>query len=190
VYKRQIACSEIDQLMALEGNAREIYYSCFDQMIKSDDFEFGSRTRRPPENELNALMSFANSLLYATVLSQIYRTHLDPRIGYLHSTNNRRFTLNLDIAEVFKPIIVDRLILTLINRKQIKLTDFHQITGGVSMKENAKKLVVQSFEERLKSTLYHPGLKREVSYRSLIRMEAHKVEKHILEDEEYEPYLG
>jgi len=185
-----IACSEIDQLMALEGNAREIYYSCFDQMIKSDDFEFGSRTRRPPENELNALMSFANSLLYATVLSQIYRTHLDPRIGYLHSTNNRRFTLNLDIAEVFKPIIVDRLILTLVNRKQIKLTDFHQITGGVSMKENAKKLVVQSFEERLKSALYHPRLKREVSYRSLIRMEAYKVEKHILEDEEYEPYLG
>ncbi len=185
-----ILCSEVDQLMALEGNAREIYYSCFDRMIKSEHFQFVSRTKRPPENELNALMSFANSLLYTTVLSQIYRTHLDPRIGYLHSTNNRRFTLNLDIAEIFKPVLVDRMILTLVNRKQIKPTDFHQIAGGISMKESAKKLLVQTFEERLQDTIYHSKLKRQVSYRSLIRMEAYKIEKHILEDEEYEPYLG
>ncbi|AJC73784.1 MAG: CRISPR-associated endonuclease Cas1 [Thermotoga sp. 50_1627] len=185
-----ILCSEVNQLMALEGNAREIYYSCFDRMIKSEHFQFGSRTKRPPENELNALMSFANSLLYTTVLSQIYRTHLDPRIGYLHSTNNRRFTLNLDIAEIFKPVLVDRMILTLVNRKQIKPTDFHQIAGGISMKESAKKLLVQTFEERLQDTIHHAKLKRQVSYRSLIRMEAYKIEKHILEDEEYEPYLG
>ncbi len=183
-------CSDVEQLMALEGNARQIYYNCFDEMIKSADFKFDSRTKRPPENEMNALVSFGNSLLYTTVLSQIYRTHLDPRIGYLHTTNNRRFTLNLDIAEIFKPIIVDRLIFTLINRKQIKPTDFHQITGGISMKENAKKLFVQSFEERLKESIMHSKLKRYVSYRSLIRMEAYKVEKHILEDEEYEPYIG
>lgn len=185
-----IMCSNVDQLMALEGNAREVYYNCFDEIIKSDDFTFNCRTKRPPENELNALISFGNSLLYTTVLSEIYKTHLDPRIGYLHTTNDRRFTLNLDIAEIFKPIIVDRLIFTLINRKQIKPTDFHQITGGISMKDNAKKLFVQSFEERLKDTIQHKQLKRQVSYRSLIRMEAYKIEKHILEDEEYEPYTG
>lgn len=183
-------CSDVDQLMALEGNAREVYYSCFDEIIKTDDFIFDSRTKRPPENELNTLISFGNSLLYTTVLSEIYKTHLDPRIGYLHTTNSRRFTLNLDIAEIFKPIIVDRLIFTLINRRQIKPSDFHQITGGISMKENAKKVFVQSFEDRLKDTIQHKQLKRQVSYRSLIRMEAYKVEKHILEDEEYEPFIG
>ncbi|WP_041081245.1 type I-B CRISPR-associated endonuclease Cas1b [Thermotoga profunda] len=183
-------CYDVEQLMALEGNAREVYYNCFDEIIKSNDFTFNSRTKRPPENELNALISFGNSLLYTTVLSEIYKTHLDPRIGYLHSTNNRRFTLNLDIAEIFKPIIVDRLIFTLINRRQIKTSDFHQISGGISMKENAKKLFVQSFEERLKDTIQHKQLKRQVSYRSLIRMEIYKIEKHILEDQEYEPYIG
>ncbi|MEJ5229528.1 MAG: type I-B CRISPR-associated endonuclease Cas1b [Pseudothermotoga sp.] len=183
-------CRDVEQLMALEGNAREIYYSCFDGMTKSEDFKFDSRSKRPPENEMNALMSFGNSLLYTAVLSQIYRTHLDPRIGYLHTTNERRFTLNLDIAEIFKPIIVDRLILTLVNRRQIKPSDFHQITGGISMKENAKKLFVESFENRLKESVHHNKLKRYVSYRSLIRMEAYKLEKHILEDEEYEPYIG
>lgn len=183
-------CYDVEQLMALEGNAREVYYNCFDEIIKSNDFTFNSRTKRPPENELNALISFGNSLLYTTVLSEIYKTHLDPRIGYLHSTNDRRFTLNLDIAEIFKPIIVDRLIFTLINRRQIKTSDFHQITGGISMKENTKKLFVQSFEEKLKDTIQHKQLKRQVSYRSLIRMEAYKIEKHILEDQEYEPYIG
>lgn len=92
----------------------------------------------PQNNELNTLISFGKSLLYTTVLSEIYKTHLDPTIAYLHTTNNRRFTLNLDIAEIFKPIIVDRLIFTLINRRKIKPSDLHQITGGISMKENVK----------------------------------------------------
>lgn len=183
-------CSNVEQLMALEGNAREIYYGCFDEVIKPEELQFGSRTKRPPENELNALMSLGNSLLYATVLSEIYKTHLDPRIGYLHTTNDRRFTLNLDIAEIFKPIIVDRLIFTLVNKRQIKKSDFHQVTGGITMKDNAKRLFVQSFEDKLKDTVMHRQLKREVSHRTLIRMEAYKVEKHILEDQEYEPYIG
>jgi CRISPR-associated protein Cas1 len=183
-------CSSVEQLMALEGNAREIYYHCFDNFVKSGDFHFEDRSKRPPQNELNALVSFGNSLLYTTTLSEIYKTHLDPRIGFLHTTNDRRFTLNLDISEIFKPIIVDRLIFTLINRKQIKKSDFHEITGGISLKENARRTFVQSFEEKLKDTIYHSGLKRKVSFRTLIRTEAYKIEKHILEDEPYSPYLG
>lgn len=89
--------------MAVEGNAREIYYSAFDIIVDNEDFAFAKRTRRPPQNRLNALISFGNSLLYVTVLGEIYRTHLDPRIGFLHATNFRRFSLNLDVAEIFKP---------------------------------------------------------------------------------------
>ena len=87
--------------MAIEGNIRDIYYDGFDKIINDELFEFKRRTKRPPLNRLNSLISFGNSLLYTCVLREIYKTHLDPRIGYLHTTNNRRFTLNLDVAENF-----------------------------------------------------------------------------------------
>lgn len=106
----------IEELMAIEGNIRETYYKTFGKIIKNKEFEFKVRSRRPPLDRINALISFGNSLMYSTVLGEIYETHLDPRIGYLHSTNMRRFTLNLDVAEVFKPIIVDRIIFSLLNR--------------------------------------------------------------------------
>ena len=85
----------IAELMAVEGNTRELYYKGFDIIINDKDFMFEERTRRPPQNYLNTLISFGNTLAYTTCLSEIYKTHLDPRIGYLHSTNFRRFSLNL-----------------------------------------------------------------------------------------------
>nr|WP_322785263.1 type I-B CRISPR-associated endonuclease Cas1b [Pseudothermotoga thermarum] len=182
-------CDSIEQLMAIEGNVKEIYYSCFDKILQGSDFVFERRTRQPPENELNAMISFGNSLLYTSVLSEIYKTHLDPRIGYLHTTNNRRFTLNLDVAEIFKPVIVDRLIFALVNRKQIKKNDFEPIVNGLVLKEKARQTFIRAFEDRLKETVYHRSLKRNVSYRSLIRMEIYKIEKHLMEDEEYKPYI-
>ena len=115
---------DIPSLMALEGEIRKKYYEAFNVVLNIGDFYFDKRTKRPPENPLNALISFGNSLIYTTILSQIYRTHLDPRIGYLHETNQRSFSLNLDLAEVFKPIIVDKVIFSLINKSQIQLKHF------------------------------------------------------------------
>lgn len=182
-------CDTVEQLMTIEGNAREVYCHVFDKVIKVEEFQFEKRSKGSPENELNTLISFGNSLLYTNVLSKIYKTHLDPRIGYLHSTNNRRFTLNLDIAEIFKPIIIDKLIFTLINRKQIKAKDFHEFIEGMALKDSAKKSFVQTFEEKLRETVHSKSLKRQVSRRTLIRMEAYELEKHILEGEPYEPYV-
>src|SRR5690606_32259146 len=102
--------NSVEELMAVEGHAREAYYSTFDYIIGDDDFRFEKRSQRPPLNRLNALISFGNSLCYTIALSEIYKTYLDPRIGYLHATNFRRFSLNLDLAEIFKPIFVDHLI--------------------------------------------------------------------------------
>lgn len=178
------------ELMAIEGNARDRYYSAFDMITGGGAFAMESRTRRPPQNKLNALISFLNSLCYVTTLAQIYKTHLDPRIGFLHETNFRRFSLNLDIAEIFKPILVDRLIFSLINKKQIQSKHFTgQDNGGVFLSEKGMQIVLQAWEERLIATIEHPKLKRNVSYRSLLRMEAYKLEKHILDDEAYEPFL-
>ncbi|MEN3042811.1 MAG: type I-B CRISPR-associated endonuclease Cas1b [Fervidobacterium sp.] len=181
--------NNIEELMGIEANLREAYYGSFDKIIKSGEFLMEKRTKRPPENELNALISFGNSLLYTAVLSQIYQTHLDPRIGYLHTNNHRRFTLNLDIAEIFKPVIVDRLIFTLINKKQITKKDFLKDTNGIFLNENGKRTFVQEFNNRLETTVYSQKLKRNVSYRTIIRMELYKLEKHIIDDQEYNPYI-
>jgi CRISPR-associated protein Cas1 len=115
LYSSVEATNDIGQLMATEGKARKLYYSCFSSIISNPDFTMTTRTRRPPQNSINALISFGNSLIYTEILSQIYRTHLDPRIGYLHESNFRRFSLNLDVSEIFKPILVDRAIFSLIN---------------------------------------------------------------------------
>ena len=180
----------VSELLAIEGRARSAYYSAWDHILQNPDFAFESRSKRPPLNRINALLSFLNTLLYTTVLSEIYKTHLDPRIGYLHETNFRRFSLNLDVAEVFKPIIVDRLIFTLIGRRMIQARDFRQDGAGVFLKEGALKTIVEEYEKRLRTTIKVRKLRRSVSYRRLIRMELYKVQKHVLGDETYEPYVS
>jgi CRISPR-associated protein Cas1 len=182
--------TDIEKLMAIEGNIRETYYTCFDSITQNEDFTFVARTKRPPENRINTLISFGNSLLYTIVLSEIYKTHLDPRIGYLHSSNYRRFTLNLDVAEIFKPIIVDRIIFGLLNKQMIQKNDFDDHLSGLYLKDNARKLFVEKLEERLKTTIMHNKVGRETSYRRLIRMELYKIEKHLLEEEEYVPFVS
>lgn len=179
-----------EKLMALEGNVRDVYYRSFGRIIKSKDFIFESRTKRPPENRLNALISFGNSLLYTVVLSEIYKTHLDPRIGFLHATNFRRFTLNLDVSEVFKPIIVDRIIFTLVNKAMIKKNHFDEKLKGVYLKEKGRAIFVEELEKRLKTTIRYLSLGKKVSYRRLIRLELYKIEKHLLGEKEYEPFIA
>ncbi len=179
-----------NSLMAIEGNIREAYYNAFDKIVENENFSMDERSKRPPKNRMNALISFGNSLLYTTTLSEIYKTHLDPRIGFLHSTNFRRFTLNLDVSEIFKPIIVDRVIFTLLNKGMIKASDFEAKLGGLYLKEAGRAVFVEKFEERLAKTIKHWQLKNEVSYRRLIRMELYKLEKHLMNEEEYQPFVS
>jgi CRISPR-associated protein Cas1 len=184
------SCSNVDELMALEGNARACYYEAFNVILGDAPFGLEKRTRRPPGDPLNALISFGNSLVYVKVLSEIYKTHLDPRIGYLHATNFRRFTLNLDVAEVFKPVIADRVIFTLVGRKELGEGDFERHGGAVLLKERGRKLFVKEFEEKLKTTFHHRRLKRNVSYQTLLRLELYKLEKHLIGEEEYRPFVS
>jgi len=180
----------INELMAIEGNIRETYYDSFSQIISDENFKFEERTRRPPRNRLNALISFGNSLVYMVSLSEIYKTHLDPRIGYLHTTNFRRFTLNLDVAEIFKPILADRIIFYLLNKKMIKPSHFIKALGGVSLNEKGRKIFVEEMEKRLTTTISHRDIGRKVSYRRLMRLELYKLEKHLLGEKEYKPFVA
>lgn len=180
--------TDIPALMQVEGKVREVYYSAFDLILENPDFAFGSRTRRPPANRLNAMLSFGNSLMYTTALSEIYRTHLDPRIGFLHATNFRRFTLNLDVAEIFKPVLVDRTVLALIQKGEIRASHFEEQLGGIYLNDEGRKRFLQAWEERLQSTFQHRSLKRSVSYRTAIRLDLYKLEKHLIGEKPYEPF--
>ena len=158
----------IEAMMAIEGNIRDTYYQAFDLILENSDFVFDKRTRRPPQNNLNTLISFGNSVLYTIVLSEIYNTHLDPRIGFLHTSNHRRFTLNLDIAEIFKPLLVDRVIFTLVSKKMLTGKHFDKRAGGILLKDEGRKYL-QEMDNRLKTTINHKNWEESV-YRRLMRM--------------------
>ncbi len=190
IYHKCANSCSIEELMALEGNARTHYYSSFNQIIGDEDFQYRSRSRRPPADPLNALVSFGNTLVYMKVLTEIYKTHLDPRIGFLHATNFRRFSLNLDVAEIFKPILADRVLFSLVGKKIINKTHFEQRGGASLLNEEGRRLYLQEFEEKLASTFYHRRLKRNISYQSLIRMELYKLEKHFIGEQPYQPFVS
>ncbi len=187
--KKQIPIAKgIPELMAIEGNGRGLYYRAFDRITEDAFFQFETRSKRPPKNRMNALISFGNSIVYTAVLSEIYKTHLDPRIGFLHTSNFRRFSLNLDLAEIFKPIIVDRVIFTLINKKMLNPKMFEEKLSKVILNDKGKKAFIEEMENRFKSTIKHKNLKRNVSYRQLILLEAYKLEKHLIGEKDYQPY--
>lgn len=180
------AAQSVGELMALEGRSREAYYATWGDLL-GEEWEL-NRQRRPPRDPINALVSFGNSLLYTALLAQIYQTHLDPRIGFLHEANYRRHSLNLDVAEIFKPVLVDRLIFRLIRRQQIGPRHFLREGDGVFLSEHGRRLVVEEWERTLQTTYRHVRLKRSVSYRTTLRLELYKLEKHLIGDEPYVPY--
>jgi CRISPR-associated protein Cas1 len=176
----------ISELMGCEGRARSTYYQAFPKILR-DWADFSKRVRRPPDNPINALLSFANGLVYATVLTQIYRTQLNPTISFLHEPGVRRFSLALDIAEVFKPILADRLIFKLINNRQLSERDFAQDLNFCYLKDSGRKTLLQEWDTRLQTTIEHRQLQRKVSYERLIRLECYKLVKHLTE---LIPYVG
>lgn len=178
----------IDELMGCEGNARKAYYRMFD-LIVPEPFRMVTRTTRPPKNMMNALISFGNSLVYSTVLSEIYRTHLDPTVSFLHELYDRRFSLSLDIAEIFKPLLSDRVVLHLVMKGEIKENDFDSDFNGVLMNDSGRTKFLKHFEEKLVTTIKHRNLGRSVSYRGLVRLECYKLMKHLLGLEEYRPFV-
>ena len=178
----------IPEMMNIEGRIRNIYYSALDDIFP-EEYRIVTRTRRPPGNKMNTLISFGNSLMYTTVLSEIYNTQLNPTISYLHEPFERRFSLALDVSEIFKPIIVDRIILKLVNKNMLDDNCFKGEIGDMLLSEKGKKIFLQEYNDKLGTTIKHKGLRRNVSYKRLIRMELYKLSKHVLGDEEYKPLV-
>ena len=177
----------VESLMGMKGNIRRIYYKTWNKIIKQE-VNFNKRVKRPPDNMINSLISFLNSLIYTTTLSEIYKTQLDPTISFLHEPGEKRFSLALDISEVFKPIIVDRMIFTILNRQEITEKDFDQESNFLYLKESARKRIIEKYDNRLKGTIKHRQLNRNVSYQYLMRLESYKLIKHIIGEKEYKAF--
>lgn len=178
------AINTINDLMLLEAKARRIYYSTFERIT---GWEFGARTIQPPQNPLNAMISFGNALLYSNILKEIYHTALHPAISYLHEPAERRFSLSLDTAEIFKPVFVDKLIFRLIELNMIKPDHFIRELNFAYLNEDGRKIFVKEFDSLLEETILHRNLRRKIKYKNLIRLELFKLIKHLLGEEEYKP---
>ncbi|QAT63430.1 type I-B CRISPR-associated endonuclease Cas1 [Acidilutibacter cellobiosedens] len=179
--------NSIEEIMGIEGNIRKIYYSSWNNIIKQN-VKFDKRVKRPPDNMVNSLISFINSLVYTTTLSEIYKTQLNPTISYLHQPGTRRFSLSLDLSEIFKPLIADRMIFSMLNKNQITENDFDKDSNFLYLRENAKRKILAEYDNRLKNTIFHKELGRDVSYQYLIRLECYKLIKHLIGEKEYEAF--
>lgn len=184
--KADHVCS-INELLGTEGNVWSNYYSGMSKLLP-EAFRMETRARRPPDNMINCLISFGNSMMYATVLTEIYNTQLHPAISYLHEPFERRFSLSLDLSELFKPLIVDRVIFNIVNRKIISEEHFEKKLSSCLLNDSGRRLFIEHYNEKLNTTIKHKTLNRHVSYRMLIRIECYKLIKHLIGVKNYESF--
>jgi len=176
--------STVQEVMQVEGSFRKLCYRALEELT---GWDFETRTKRLPKNPLNALISFGNSLVYAKMLGEIYHTPLNSTISYLHEPSEKRHSLCLDVAEVFKPVLSEALVLELINSGTITEKDFLEETEYCYLNAEGRRKFLKAFDNLLKSTVYYPKLKRNVSMKTLIRLELYKLIKHLTDNEPYIP---
>ena len=181
------SAESVEEAMGVEASARRAYYAIFDQILP-EGFVFGGRKYNPPNNKVNSLISFGNSLVYANIVSAIRATALDPTISYLHEPGERRYSLALDLADLFKPVLTDRVVFRLVNRGQLSDDDFDSEINACLLTESGRETFSKEFEQTLDRTIEHPRLNRKVSYQYLLRVEAYKLKKHLLTGEPYESF--
>ena len=176
---------DVQQVMAVEGAFKKEYYQCWNHIIQNQrSFKFTVRTKRPPADKINALISYVNTRIYNVVLSEIYKTELDPRVSYLHEPNYRHVSLHLDIAEIFKPIIGDNLIFMLLNKKMITPSSFETRSGLIRFKKEAIQTIELAMIDKLTSQI-KIGDQR-LTWRQIIRREINHIKRTICE---YTPYI-
>lgn len=193
--KTLAAVNDMDQLRGREGDAARVYFSAFTYCMRADmreDFAMNSRTRRPPLDRINALLSFLYALLAHDCRSALEAVGLDPQYGYLHSPRPGRASLALDLMEEFRAVLADRLALTLINRQQIQANDFTIRSGGaVEMSDAARKTLLMAWQERKKEEITHPVIQQKISIGLLPHIQARLLARTLRGDlPAYPPYMA
>ena len=181
------AATSVPAIMAVEGAFQKLYYEKWNEIIADQrSFKFTVRSKRPPADKINSFISYVNTRIYNICLSEIYKTELDPRIGFLHEPNYRALSLHLDLAEIFKPILGDTLIFNMLNKKEITAKDFQTDAGRIKFSNDAVQKIELKMISRLCDTLTVGS--RELTWRQVIRREANKLKKCICEDAPYEGF--
>lgn len=181
-------CLNINSLMLIEARIKQLYYSCFDKIILNPVFRFESRSVQPPKNEINAMMSFGYSILYSIIESIIHRSSLVISLPFIHSLDRRKEGLQYDIADIFKPVIIDRTIFRMINRNQITKLHFEEYKNGIYLSKYGSKIFIEEVESFLKSTINLDQFNRKYSYNQLLSKEIHKLTNHIIEKKKYQGF--
>jgi CRISPR-associated protein Cas1 len=181
----------IAESMGIEGDAANIYFGVFNELLRGSDFRFKGRVRRPPTDPINALLSYIYTLITHECASALQGVGLDPYVGFLHQDRPGRLSLALDLLEEFRAPWADRFVLTLVNRKQIQLQDFiNEASGAVRLTDEARKRVLTAWQERKQVEINHPYLEEKVSVGLLPHCQAMLLARHIRGDTEYyPPYL-
>jgi CRISPR-associated protein Cas1 len=181
--------SAIEQVLFVEGQIWSRFYDSFKYFLP-EDFLINKRVKRPPDNPMNALISFGNTMLYTKTISAIYHTHLNQSISFLHSPREGRFSLCLDLCEALKPIIVFKTIFDLVGRKKLQVAKhFDKELNYALLNESGKRIFIDEFGNRLSETFLHPKLKRKVSYEHCLKLDGYKLIKFILEGKEFIPFI-
>ena len=183
--------NHIDQIRGMEGEAAANYFSVFSELLTVDDFSFAGRIKRPPTDPVNALLSFAYSLITQECASALTGVGLDPYVGFLHQDRPGRMSLALDIMEEFRAYWADRFVLTLINRRQFQMNDFvTEGSGAVRLKDDSRKTFLTAFQERKQKEILHPYLKEKVPIGLLPHCQSILLARHIRGDTKfYTPFL-
>ncbi len=177
----------IKEIMGVEGNFKREYYQCWNLVIKNQkSFKFMQRSKRPPVDKINSMISFINTIIYSFVLSEIYKTELDPRIGFLHEPNYKHLSLHLDIAEIFKPLIGDKVLFRLLNKNMITSKSFSTKNKMIRLISEAKQIIIKELLEEME-TIVEINKQRLNRY-LLIRREVNQIKKTIVEYSEYTPF--
>lgn len=184
---------QLNEVRGIEGESAQKYFSVFDQLIlcQKEYFFMVGRTRRPPLDNVNALLSFLYSLLVHETRSALETVGLDPYVGFLHRDRPGRTSLALDLMEEFRPYLVDRLVLSLINRKQVSANDFiKKESGGVIMKDSARKIVIDAWQKRKREEITHPFLEEKIHVGLLPYSQALLLARHLRGDlDKYPPFI-
>lgn len=176
----------IAEIMAVEGGFQKLYYEKWNDIIVDQrSFKFTVRSKRPPADKINSFISYVNTRIYNVCLSEIYKTELDPRIGFLHEPNYRALSLHLDLAEIFKPILGDTLIFSMLNKKEITAKDFETNAGRIKFTNDAVQKIELKMISKLTEQVAIGG--QTLTWRQVIRREANRLKKCICEDA---PYVG
>lgn len=188
-----LICDNLLNLRAIEGNAAQGYFKVFDELILKNKqyFKFNKRTRRPPTDAVNAMLSFAYVLLSADCRSALETVGLDAYVGFLHRDRPGRASLALDLMEELRSVCADRFVLSIINRGEVLPNDFEVMeSGAVNLKDNARKKFLNSWQTRKKTIIMHPYLKEKIEWGLVPYVQSLLLARTLREDlDEYPPFL-